>query len=150
MNKEILEEIGNELITEIRKRLSDKGINNTMQASQSLNKKATETNLQITGLRYIGALDKGRRPGRFPPVDAIRDWVAQKLGISGNDQNSIAYLIGRKIANEGTSIYQDRTQGIELESIVDIGIDLIKKRITAKFLIETKGKIIDLSKGATA
>jgi hypothetical protein len=44
-----------------------------MQASQSLNKKATETNLQITGLRYIGALDKGRRPGRFPPVDAIRD-----------------------------------------------------------------------------
>jgi hypothetical protein len=66
------------------------------------------------------------------------------------DQNSIAYLIGRKIANEGTSIYQDKSQGIELQSIVDMGIDLIKKRITAKFLIETKAKIIDLSKGATA
>ena len=148
--KDILEEIGNELIEEIRKRLSDKGINSTGTASRSLNTKATDTKLEIKGLRYIGALDKGRSPGRFPPVDAIRDWVSQKLGISGNENNSIAYLIGRKIANEGTSIYQDKSKGIELESIVDMGIELIKKRVTAKFLIDTKAKIIDLSKGAMA
>ena len=148
--KDILEEIGNELIEEIRKRLSDKGINNTGIASRSLNTKATDIKLEIKGLRYIGALDKGRRPGRFPPVDAIRDWVAQKLGISGNENDSIAYLIGRKIANEGTSIYQDKSKGIELESIVDMGIKLIKKRVTAKLLIDIKAKIIDLSKGAMA
>ena len=148
--KEILEEIGNELIEEIRKRLSDKNINNTGTASRSLNVKATDIKLEIKGLRYIGALDEGRSPGRFPPVDAIRDWVARKLGISGNENNSIAYLIGRKIANEGTSIYQDKSKGIELESIVDMGIKLIKKRVTAKLLIDTKAKIIDLSKGAMA
>lgn len=148
--KEILEEIGNELIEEIRKRLSDKNINNTGNASSSLNTKATNIKLEIRGERYIGALDKGRSPGRFPPVDAIRNWVAQKLGISGNENDSIAYLIGRKIANEGTSIYQDKSKGIELESIVDMGIKLIKKRVTAKLLIDTKAKIIDLSKGAMA
>lgn len=148
--KEILEEIGNELIEEIRKRLSDMNINNTGTASRSLNVKATDIKLEIKGLRYIGALDKGRSPGRFPPVDVIRDWVAQKLGISGNENNSIAYLIGRKIANEGTSIYKDKSKGIELESIVDMGIKLIKKRVTAKLLIDTKAKIIDLSKGAIA
>ncbi len=148
--KVILEDIGNELIEEIRKRLSDKGINATGNASRSLNAKVTNIKLEIKGDRYIGALDEGRPPGRFPPVDAIRDWVAQKLGISGNENNSIAYLVGRKIANEGTSIYQDKSQGIELKTIVDMGIELIKKRITAKFLIDTKAKIIDLSKGATA
>ena len=148
--QKVLEEIGNELIEEIRKRLSDKNINSTGTASRSLNTKVTDVKLEIKGLRYIGALDKGRSPGRFPPVDAIRDWVAQKLGISGNENNSIAYLIGRKIANEGTSIYQDKSKGIELESIVDMGIKLIKKRITAKLLIDTKAKIIDLSKGAMA
>ncbi len=148
--KVILEDIGNELIEEIRKRLSGKGINNTGNASRSLNTKATNIKLEIRGDRYIGALDEGRSPGKFPPVDAIRDWVAQKLGISGNENNSIAYLVGRKIANEGTSIYQNKNLGIELESIVDMGIELIKKRVTAKFLIDTKAKIIDLSKGATA
>ena len=148
--KQILEDIGNELIEEIRKRMSDKDLNNTGTASRSLNSKVTDTKLQIKGERYIGALDECRSPGRFPPVDAIRNWVAQKLGISGNENNSIAYLIGRKIANEGTSIYQDKSKGIELESIVDMGIKLIKKRVTAKLLIDIKAKVRDLSKGAMA
>jgi len=63
-------------------------------------------------------LEHGRRPGKFPPVTNIRDWVRSKLGIEENKVNSIAYLIGRKIANDGTEVYKDISKGIELDKLV--------------------------------
>lgn len=52
-------------------------------------------------------IDEGRRPGRFPPVNAIRKWVLDKpinfRPIDGNiptlDQKT--YLIGRSIKEKG-------------------------------------------------
>ncbi len=148
--KMALDNVGESLVEEIRSRLSKKDINNTGQASASLNYNSTDTKLEIRGERYIGALDKGRRPGKFPPVQVIRDWVAQKLGIGGAENNSIAYLIGRKIAREGTTIYQDNSRGIELESVKEIGIRKIKQNISDMILKDIKSKVMDLSKGATA
>ena len=155
MYKKELEQIGNELIEEIRKRMSDKDLNSTGNASRSLNTKATETKLEIKGERYIGALDQGRKPGKFPPLQKIIDYVKREgidFVINGKSIGieSTAYLMGKGMAENGSIIYRDRTKGIELESIVDMGIQLIKKRITAQFLIDTKAKIIDLSKGAMA
>lgn len=49
-------------------------------------------------------MEDGRRPGTFPPVDAMRRWVFLKrgsLGIEAKQVNSVAFLIGRSIAKKG-------------------------------------------------
>lgn len=47
-------------------------------------------------------VELGRRPNSgFPPVDAMREWVARKLGVAAGLVNSVAFLVGRKIADDG-------------------------------------------------
>lgn len=55
--------------------------------------------------RYV---EYGRRPGKFPPPSAILDWIKVKPVLPRPDahgriptQKSLAFLIGRKIADEG-------------------------------------------------
>lgn len=56
---------------------------------------------------YWKYVEHGRRPGKFPPPDAILSWIERKQilprpvnGITPS-LDSLAYLIGRKIATEG-------------------------------------------------
>ena len=56
---------------------------------------------------YWYYLEEGRQPGRFPPVDAMIQYIRSKPIIpderSGRlpTENQLAFLIGRKIAQEG-------------------------------------------------
>jgi len=78
---------------------------------------------QIIGEKYTEQLTFGRKPGKFPPIKAIEQWIkdkgiyhiSMKIGIS-----SLAFLIARKIAKEGTKYFK---QG---------GTDLIESIITAE------------------
>ena len=55
-----------------------------------------------SSLGYVQPVDLGTRP-HFPPVDALIDWVRQKLGIANERQaRGVAFLIARKIARTGT------------------------------------------------
>jgi len=45
------------------------------------------------------ALEYGGEPGTFPPVDELRKWVDRKLPVE--DVDSVAYLIGREIEENG-------------------------------------------------
>lgn len=50
----------------------------------------------------VEVIENGRKPGRFPPVDIIRAWVGRKFAIADlKIRNSVAYLVGRKIAMRG-------------------------------------------------
>lgn len=56
---------------------------------------------------YYYWVENGRKPGKFPPVVAIQKWIKQKHLPTGNGKklptlNQLAFLIGRKIAREGT------------------------------------------------
>lgn len=58
---------------------------------------------------YWKYVENGRGPGKFPPPDKIREWVEVKPISIQPDSNGIypsveqvSFLIGRKIANEGT------------------------------------------------
>lgn len=65
----------------------------------------------VVGLRleeYWKYVEYGRKPGKFPPPSAILKWIEVKPIIPRPDANgripspkSLAYLIGRKIKNEG-------------------------------------------------
>ena len=101
---------------DIEKDMARKGLNNTKSAVNSLEVKGNA----LLGNDYIYFLDKGRRPGKFPPVNAMRDYVRSKLGINNESEiKSVAYLIGRKIKEQGTSIFKDKSKGIQLDDKIN-------------------------------
>jgi len=65
--------------------------------------------VKISLADYWYYVENGRGPGKFPPPDAIRNWIEVKPveaypGLNGRTPTveQLAFLIGRKIANEGT------------------------------------------------
>jgi len=52
---------------------------------------------------YALPVETGRKPGKWPPIDAIEMWVIRKLGIAaGAESRSVAFVIARKIGESGT------------------------------------------------
>lgn len=54
-----------------------------------------------TSLNYAEAVELGTKP-HFPPVEALEDWVKQKLGVADKDVPRVAFLVARKISLTGT------------------------------------------------
>ncbi len=50
---------------------------------------------------HVAYVELGTRP-HFPPVEALEDWVRQKLAVPEKRVHGVAYLIARKIAQRGT------------------------------------------------
>lgn len=75
-----------------------------------INKNDSIVMARVYGEHYTEQLVNGRKPGKFPPIEAIKKWVIEK-GIAGIMEkakvSSIAFLIARKIAKEGTKYYRD-------------------------------------------
>ncbi|MCB0515185.1 MAG: hypothetical protein KDD49_03870 [Bacteroidetes bacterium] len=114
---------------QIRKDLIQRHNELNMKASGRW-EKSLETEVKLTpygaiatvmGEPYSYQLVHGRKPGKFPPIKAIMQWIEDK-GIKPIYDNistsSLAFLIARKIAQEGTKYFQ---QG---------GTDLVSSVIT--------------------
>jgi hypothetical protein len=56
----------------------------------------------VHGMLYGDVVEVGRKPGKMPPASALELWVTRKLGISGDEATSVAWLIARKIGKRGT------------------------------------------------
>lgn len=78
------------------------------------------TSATLSGPSYAEQLEYGRRGGRYPNIESIKDWILVKgvfdQAIEDIGLNSLAFLIARKISNFGW----DRQQygGVELVSSV--------------------------------
>lgn len=59
---------------------------------------------------------EGREPGTPPPVAPIQAWVEVKLGVPVEENRGIAYVIARKIGDEGTEGSPFLTQPLEERS----------------------------------
>lgn len=53
---------------------------------------------------YWKYIEYGRGPGKFPPIEAIQNWMTAKHIVPREDRTvpQVSYLIARKIAREGT------------------------------------------------
>lgn len=95
----------------------------------------SESGAQLWAAGYFKYLILGRRPGKQPPVDAMLKFVDEnpevlqeaKQTFKNITREGLAYLIGRKIAREGTSIYQGKKPGIDLLGSMEANMpDLLK------------------------
>ena len=84
---------------------------------------------------YFPFAEYGRRPGKFPPPDAILKWVQFKRLVPrpGRDgkvpsTNQLVYLISRKIATKGTEgkhLFEKTLDDPNLDSLADKLVELI-------------------------
>ena len=96
-----------------KRKLTDKGINASYKLLNSVEtvvrRNDDEFIVTINLEEYWIFVENGRKPGRFPPIDKILEWVRIKPVIPYTDsrgrlptEEQLAFLIARKIANEGT------------------------------------------------
>lgn len=100
---------------------------------------------------YIFA-ENGRRPGKFPPPNAILKWVQFKRLVPrpGRDgkvpsTNQLVYLISRKIATKGTEgqhLFEKTLNDPNLDKLADNLVELI----TAQFEKEIEKEIQNIIK----
>ena len=133
ITSDILQAISESIKTEI----TSKGMNTTGSAVNSLSIKGNK----LYGNSYIYQLVHGRKPGKFPPVQALRDWVRAKLKVDEKKVNSVAYLVGRKIARHGTDIFLKKRDGVDLETLLTKADEDLTKRIAEEMAMVDTDKI---------
>ena len=78
---------------------------------------------------YFGALEKGRKPGRPPPVEALRPWLRAR-GIP----QTAAYQVARSIGQHGTKgAFMVQKTFEKVPGIVNRHLATAAKRIEAEF-----------------
>lgn len=108
----------------IRKRVigdqDSKGIRSSGQSAKSLQIEEIAKGGQLVGDDYFQQQVAGRRPGKFPPIKSILDWINEK-GINPTDisKKSLAFIIARKIAKKGTDIFLHKRQALAVAEIVE-------------------------------
>lgn len=96
-----------------KRKLTDKGINASYKLLNSVEtvvrRNDDEFTVTINLEDYWYYVENGRGPGKFPPIDNILEWIRVKPVIPYSDsrgrlptEEQLAFLISRKIANEGT------------------------------------------------
>lgn len=120
---DILRELGESAVTQIRSNMAAAGQNATGKTSESLTVSATEQRLTITGRQAFWTLERGRGPGRTPKNfrQIIAAWIVAK-GLplqlkpikreTGRDAYTRALLaaagaIAWNIHKQGTKLYRE-------------------------------------------
>lgn len=93
-------------------------------------------NIQIIANKYLQYVDKGRRPGSYPPIQAIKQWAS----IKGIPQSAV-FPIARKIFKFGikpTNVIQKTVREIETSRTIrkkyeDEGVNNLINRINEEF-----------------
>lgn len=134
------------LEADIKKRHKDLGMVASGRWIETFDIQVVGLSAKLLAEDYTEYLTQGRGPGRFPPIDPIRKWVEDK-GIAALDPSisvsSLAFLIARKIAREGTEYFKQggtdlleavitpqRVQEI-IDAVRDVQVDSLLKTINA-------------------
>lgn len=134
-----------ELLDNIRKvyvdRQKEQGIRSSGESADSLRIETTDTSGTLYGAKYFYQQKFGRKPGKFPPVDDILDWIRAKK-ITPKDpktsERQLAFIFARKIARSGTDIHQGKREGLKVEDQVEELVKEFMKKLDEGFKAEIK------------
>lgn len=122
------------------KRYDELGMRASGKFENELEVQVSESGSSITatldGAHYTKQLVDGRRPGAFPPIQEIEQWIIDK-GIQPIEEDlttsTLAFLIARKIAREGTKYFQNG------------GTDLVDSVVTPQRIQSIIDKVSDFN-----
>lgn len=159
--RNIIQELADHLAGQVGLELVQQGHNNTGTLIESVRMTVTESLegvvIECSTLDYGTYLDTGRRPGKMPPVDALKKWVEQR-GIASEQREiqSIAFAIGKAIEREGSptrgaykfSKNGRRTNWINevLAGNEEIIAEKIDAALTADYEVKINNVLIDVEK----
>lgn len=106
---------------------------------ESMKVERTEDGGILWGRNAFGTLETGRKPGKVPKgfSDIILQWMEDK-GIKANHPKSFAFLVARKISEEGTKLFRDGGRSdIYSAEIIDT-MESISERIGLRFGTEVE------------
>jgi hypothetical protein len=113
-----------------------KGIRSSGKSAQSLKIRTDENSGVLTGAKYFYQQKYGRKPGRFPPIDDILDWIRAK-GITPRDtkttERQLAFLFARKIAESGTDIFEGKRPALAVEDKIKELLAVFAKNMAVEF-----------------
>lgn len=103
------EEIYRKYVDELRDEIVNRYLSQNRKASgkfqDEIESEISNLSVKLFGAPHSVFVEKGRGPGKFPPVKVIEDWIEVKQGLPTvfkERKKQFAYLIARKIAREGT------------------------------------------------
>jgi hypothetical protein len=151
MSSEILSKEFEALKADLITAYDAKGMRASGKFADSLEVRVDGFKAQLWGESYAQQLETGRQAGKFPPIDAIKQWIVDK-GIANRIEgqisiSSLAFLIARKIAREGWK--REQFGGVELisEVITEQRIQKIIDEVGAEQALKYTTEIITLTNG---
>lgn len=109
----VIQEFAETLVKGIQDNIRNKqvtpfgSVSTTGKAAESIFYKINDNSLVIGSTwAYITVLEDGRAPGKFAPPEVIREWIDDKPLGTDIPRDSLAFLINRKLKEEGSLIYQ--------------------------------------------
>jgi len=112
----------------------------TSTAINSMEIDVYKTYIQLSAVDYMPFALQGRGPGGFPPPQTIIDWIiAKPIQVTDISIESLAFLIGRKIAREGTD--PPHLQQDDLDIIYNQSYKKFEDRISKALERETLQKL---------
>ncbi|GIM60539.1 hypothetical protein ACF3OB_01155 [Capnocytophaga canis] len=148
-----MEQIIREELEKIKEDLIAKHVSLGMKASgkwiESLEVKTQATRGSIIGQAYTYQLQAGRKSGTMPPIQAIEEWIKQK-GIKPVEDkmkiSSLAFIIARKIKQEGTKYYQQGGTDLIDSVVTPDRIQKIIDRVGSLHVVNLQSEILELIK----
>lgn len=126
-DRELFNKAGKAAVSSIRAEFLDKGLVATGRSMDSVHYVVSTDGITVFWPPHSWALINGRPPGKRPPFDAIRAWVAQKLDPPEEDVWFITDRICQKIAQHGTRIYRKEAKGLEVDIVFAAATKLIRE-----------------------
>lgn len=110
--KYLFELYGEQLVNDLINRMNEDNSNATGTGAKSLRFKAGKLGLQVTGKKYLGALNDGLTRGQFrsqekegaPSPRNIETWLRAKafVGVDDRSIKNLSFAISRSIQKRGT------------------------------------------------
>lgn len=141
--QEILDNSGANLVKKLKSQFDDLKLNDTGKAKASLSHKVVGYRLDIEGLLRAIVMVTGRKPGKPPPFHKIRKWVESKLGLTGAEADTAAFLIARKISKKGTDIFMKKAWGLQIQLAIDELNEDIHKEVSNELSLRIGSLISD-------
>lgn len=143
LNIQPIQNIVNQFVDAVKGTLQRNGSNasgdlaNSIKGTVKTSGKWIEISISLED--YWKYVEYGRKPGKFPPIDAIRMWIDVKpilpRAINGKlpTKQQLAFLIARKIAQKGIKpkpfLYNTMDKFKLVENLYDVVAEELQKQI---------------------